>query len=970
MGIIDKIFGTHSEREIKRLMPLVEKIESLEPEYSKLSEAELKAKTPEFKQRLQAGESLDDILPEAFATCREAAWRVLGMKHYRVQLIGGIVLHQGRIAEMKTGEGKTLVATLPVYLNALSGEGVHVVTVNDYLAQRDSEWMGKVYRYLGLTVGLIVHDKDSYERKEAYASDITYGTNNEFGFDYLRDNMVVYKERCVQRALNFAIVDEVDSILIDEARTPLIISGQGDDATDMYQRADQLVRGMKALHLTETDEKVEQDEYAEDADYVVDEKAKTAVLTRRGVKKTEKFFGITNLADEANYDVQHYVSNALKAHGTMLRDQQYIVQDDEIVIVDDFTGRLMYGRRYSDGLHQAIEAKEGVEVKKESKTLATITFQNFFRMYNKLSGMTGTATTEEQEFRDIYNLDVVTIPTNKPLQRIDEHDAVFKTINGKLNAIVEEVKAAQAKGQPVLVGTVNVDSSERISDLFKRNGISHNVLNAKQHAREAEIIAQAGRIGQVTIATNMAGRGTDILLGGNAEYLALQELRKQGFDEELIVQANAYNETDDPAILDIRERFKNLYDDFKKITSNEHDQVVKVGGLYIIGTERHESRRIDNQLRGRAGRQGDPGKSKFYLSLEDDLLRLFGGAWIKNLFDKLNVDENMEIQAKYLNRNIANAQKAVEGQNYAIRRRVFEYDNVMNKQREIIYDLRRKVLDGEDLKPIFTKLISNTAKDIVATYANGIEDFSNLDYLSLANKISYVFGGLDCVNRLLEIASLLRNREASDDEICLTLANGEKFYPARLSEEQLVDEIVTEAMQRYADREAALPAPELMREAERVILLRVIDDHWMEHIDAMDDMRNSIGMRGYGQHDPVVEYTKEGYAMFEAMNDLIRENAVRLLMLAQITAEKPMERRENKQELSEAKEEGNTAYQAAESEQNSAGEVGERESKAEDNETRMPVKRDKRKIGRNENCWCGSNKKYKDCHLMEDRKND
>lgn len=968
MGIIKKIFGTHSEREIKRIMPLIEKIEGLEAEYSQLSEAELKAKTGEFKERLQNGESLDDILPEAFATCREAAWRVLGMKHYRVQLIGGVVLHQGRIAEMKTGEGKTLVATLPVYLNALSGKGVHVVTVNDYLAQRDSEWMGKVYRYLGLSVGLIIHDKDSTERQEAYKCDITYGTNNEYGFDYLRDNMVVYKDRCVQRELNFAIVDEVDSILIDEARTPLIISGQGDDATDMYQRADQLVRSLKAMHLTETDEKLEQDEYAEDADYVVDEKAKTAVLTQRGVKKTEKFFGLANLADESNYDVQHYVSNALKAHGTMIRDQQYIVQDDEIIIVDDFTGRLMYGRRYSDGLHQAIEAKEGVEVKNESKTLATITFQNFFRMYGKLSGMTGTATTEEQEFRDIYNLDVVTIPTNKPLQRIDEHDAVFKTINGKLKAIVGEVKAAQAKGQPVLVGTVNVDSSEQISELFKRNGINHNVLNAKQHAREAEIIAQAGRLGQVTIATNMAGRGTDILLGGNAEYLALQELRKQGFDEDLIVQANAYNDTDEQAILDIRERYKALYDDFKKITNKEHDQVVAVGGLYIIGTERHESRRIDNQLRGRAGRQGDPGKSKFYLSLEDELLRLFGGAWIKNLFDKLNVDEDMEIQARYLNHNIANAQKAVEGRNYAIRRRVFEYDNVMNKQREIIYDLRRKVLNGENLKPIFTKLIANTAKDIVTTYTHGVEDYSTLDYLSLANKICYVFGGLSCVNRLVEIVNLLHKTKAGNDELCLTLSDGEKFYPERFAPEQLITEITDEAMQRYAEREAALPEPELMREAERVIILRVIDDHWMEHIDAMDDLRNSIGMRGYGQHDPVVEYTKEGYAMFEAMNDLIRENAVRLLMLAQITSEKPMERRENKAELSAAKEANNSAYAEAANEQTSQEEVGERQSKNEGAETHMPVKRDKRKIGRNENCWCGSNKKYKDCHLQADRK--
>lgn len=968
MEIIKKIFGTHSDHEIKRLMPLVEKIESLEPEYSKLSEEELKAKTGEFKERLAHGETTDDILPEAFATCREAAWRVLGMKHYRVQLIGGIVLHQGRIAEMKTGEGKTLVATLPVYLNALTGKGVHVVTVNDYLAQRDSEWMGKVYRYLGLTVGLIVHDLDNDERREAYNSDITYGTNNEYGFDYLRDNMVVYENRRVQRDLNFAIVDEVDSILIDEARTPLIISGQGEDATDMYERADRLVRGMKALHLTETDEKLEQDEYAEDADYVVDEKAQTAVLTPRGVKKTEAYFGLTNLADEANYDVQHYVTNALKAHGTMKRDQQYIVQDNEIIIVDDFTGRLMYGRRYSDGLHQAIEAKEGVEVKNESKTLATITFQNFFRMYGKLSGMTGTATTEEQEFREIYNLDVVTIPTNKPLARIDEPDAVFKTINGKLKAIVKEVKKAQEAGQPVLVGTVNVDSSERISAMFKLNGIEHNVLNAKQHAREAEIIAQAGRLGQVTIATNMAGRGTDILLGGNAEYLALQELRKLGYDEELIVQANAYNETDEPAILAIRKKYKELYEQFKKITSAEHEKVVQAGGLYIIGTERHESRRIDNQLRGRAGRQGDPGRSKFYLSLEDELLRLFGGNWIKNLFDRLNVEEDLEIQAHYLSHNIANAQKAVEGRNYAIRRRVFEYDNVMNKQREIIYDLRRKVLAGEELKPIFTKLIKNTATDIVNSYTHGVENYHDMDFRSLANKLLYIFGGIPSVARLNEIVHLLAETKEGNEEVCLTLSNGDKFYPERFSKEELINDVIGEAMQRYEEREATLPVPELMREAERVILLRVIDDHWMEHIDAMDDLRNSIGMRGYGQHDPVVEYTKEGYEMFEAMNDLIRENAVRLLMQAQITAEHPLERRENTQELSEDKEAGSGAYEEVQEEQNESETIAQADSAIPDS-TAQPVKRDKRKVGRNENCWCGSGKKYKDCHLAQDRRN-
>lgn len=973
MNIFTKIFGTHSDREIKRIMPIVEKIESLEDEYGKLSERELKAKTVEFKERLAKGETLDDILPEAFATIREAAWRVLEMKHYRVQLIGGIVLHQGRIAEMKTGEGKTLVATLPVYLNALSGKGVHVVTVNDYLAKRDSEWMGKVYRYLGLEVGLIVHDVSNKDRQLAYAADITYGTNNEFGFDYLRDNMVNFKSKQVQRALNFAIVDEVDSILIDEARTPLIISGQGDESTDMYERADKLVRSLKALYITETDEKLEQDEYAEDSDYVVDEKAKTAVLTPQGVKKAERYFGIENFADEANYDIQHYVSNALKAHGTMHVDEQYIVQDNEIIIVDDFTGRLMHGRRYSDGLHQAIEAKEGVEVKRESKTLATITFQNFFRMYSKLSGMTGTATTEEQEFRDIYNLDVVTIPTNRPLARVDQADAVFKTVNGKLKAIIQEVKAAQEQGQPVLVGTVNVDSSEMISELFRKNGIKHNVLNAKQHAQEAEIVAQAGRLGTVTIATNMAGRGTDILLGGNPEHMALQDLRKQGFDESLILQANAHNETEEPAVIDIRNKYNELYQKYKVMTNEEHDKVVAAGGLYIIGTERHESRRIDNQLRGRAGRQGDPGKSKFYLSLEDELLRLFGGDWIKGLFDKLKVDEDLEIQAGYLSRNIENSQRAVEGRNYGIRKRVFEYDNVMNKQRELIYGQREKVLAGENLRPIFEKMIANTANEVINAFANGVQKYEDMDFRGMANRLIYIFGALPSIVNIVEVAHLLhisKNHQADESgEIALTLSNGEKFYPERFQVESFAEELISEALTRYQEREEALPAPELMREAERVILLRVIDNHWMDHIDAMDDLRNSIGMRGYGQHDPVIEYTREGYDMFDAMNDTIRDDAVRLLMQAQITAERPMERHENKRNLQESKESTETAYEQAAKETANAQAADNKvpEQRQKGQEVQTPVKRDKNKVGRNESCYCGSGKKYKDCHLKQDR---
>ncbi len=935
MGLIAKVFGTHSEREVKRLRPLLDATLALEEEYKALSEAELRGKTEEFKRRLAAGESLDDILPEAFATVREAAWRVLDMRHYPVQIIGGIVLHQGRIAEMKTGEGKTLVATLPVYLNALSGKGVHVVTVNDYLARRDSEWMGKVYRYLGLSVGLIVHGISNSERRRSYAADITYGTNNEFGFDYLRDNMVTYKEEMVQRELNFAIVDEVDSILIDEARTPLIISGQGDDSSALYQRADSFVRSLKSFRVAEQDAKLDIAEIAGDADYVVDEKAKTATLSARGIEKAERYFKIENLGDEENFELQHYINNALKAHGTMQRDDQYIVKDGEIIIVDDFTGRLMYGRRYSDGLHQAIEAKEGVMVQNESKTLATITFQNYFRMYKKLSGMTGTALTEEEEFRTIYGLDVICIPTNRPLLREDQSDAVYKTERGKLQSMMKEVLAAHEKGQPILIGTVSVEKSELLSDMFRRYNIRHNVLNAKQHEREAEIIAQAGRYAAVTIATNMAGRGTDILLGGNPEFMARQAMRKEGYSDDLIEASTAHNETEDQSVLDARRRFSDLVSQFQEGTKEEKEKVIAAGGLYIIGTERHESRRIDNQLRGRAGRQGDPGKSRFYLSLEDDLLRLFGGDRMHAIFDNLGVEEDMQIEHRFLNSAIESSQRRVEGRNFNIRKHVLEYDDVMNQQREVIYGQRRKVLDGQDLSEVYQKMISQTVDHQVQEKAPLDVEASQWNQKEVGRRLYEYFGALPSIVRL---------------------ASSEFKGTA----EDLAESLEDEAMARYQHRAEELGSEELLREAERVILLQVVDHHWMEHIDAMDDLRNSIGMRGYAQHDPVIEYRREGYQMFEQMNQMISEDAVRLMLRAQMSQEHMPERhsevrhtQDNQAQLNAAK---NSASAVTAQPQESPAQAAAASPATE------PVRRDQKRVGRNDPCPCGSGKKYKNCH--------
>lgn len=957
MSIITKIFGSYSDREIKRIMPLVDQIEALSDEYAALSMDQLRHKTDEFKQRIADGESLDDLLPEAFATVREASWRILGMKHYRVQLIGGIILHQSRIAEMKTGEGKTLVATLPVYLNALTGKGVHVVTVNDYLAKRDSEWMGKVYRFLGLSVGLIIHGIAKKDRRASYASDIVYGTNNEFGFDYLRDNMVTYKADMVQRELNYAIVDEVDSILIDEARTPLIISGQGDESTDMYERADKFVRMLKSFVVAERDTKIEASDFSGDADYVVDEKAKSATLTDSGVSKAERYFRVENLADEENYSLQHYINNALKAHGTMHLDDQYVVKDGEIVIVDDFTGRLMFGRRYSDGLHQAIEAKEGVKVKRESKTLATITFQNFFRMYTKLSGMTGTAQTEEEEFRGIYGLDVICIPTNKEIVREDLTDAVYKTENGKYKALMKEALAAHEKGQPLLIGTVSVERSERLSQLFTKYNIRHNVLNAKQHDREAEIVAQAGRFGAVTIATNMAGRGTDILLGGNPEFLAKQAMRREGYDDFLIDQSTAHSETDDQVILEAREKFKTLEADFSVNTKADRQKVIEAGGLYIIGTERHESRRIDNQLRGRAGRQGDPGRSKFYLSLEDDLLRLFGGERMTNLFETLGVDEDMQIENRMLTNAIESAQKKVEGRNFGIRKNVLEYDDVMNQQRETIYKQRRKVLEGEDLSEYYRRMIEELAESIMLDFCEHIPDPKDWDYLGMTTKLSDVFGNLPIIAEISQKQAAM-NMEAAE----------------------LTADVIEQALERYKEREQEIGSADFMREAERVVLLRVVDQHWMNHIDAMDDLRGSIGMRSYAQHDPVIEYKREGLAMFDEMNSSIQEGAVRLIMRARFTVNQPLERKQQATNLSESHEgsptSGSDSAQKADPRRainNRRGRTEEatqmrrqlqenRQSAESTPPAQEPVKRDYDKVGRNDPCPCGSGKKYKNCH--------
>ena len=912
MGLMDKIFGTYSERELKRIYPIRDKVLSLEEQYSKMSDKELKDMTPKLKERLANGETLDDILPDAFATCREAAWRVLGMKHFPVQIIGGIVLHQGRIAEMKTGEGKTLVATLPVYLNALTGKGVHVVTVNDYLAKRDSEEMGKVYRWLGLKVGLVIHDIEPAQRQEAYKADITYGTNNEFGFDYLRDNMQIYKENRVQRGHYFAVVDEVDSILIDEARTPLIISGRGDKSTDLYKIADRFARSLRMYKVKELDDKEEHDDVV-DADYIVDEKAKTATLTKAGVKKAEEFFDLENLMDMENSTIQHHINQAIKAHGTMHRDINYVVKDGEVMIVDEFTGRIMNGRRYSEGLHQAIEAKEGVEVKRESKTLATITYQNLFRMYEKLSGMTGTAMTEEQEFREIYGMDVIEIPTNKPVIRKDLPDVVYKTENGKFNAVVEQVKECHEKGQPVLVGTVSIETSERLSNLLKRHGIKHQVLNAKYHEKEAEIVAQAGQYGAVTIATNMAGRGTDIMLGGNAEFLAKNQMRKEGYYEELIVEATGFGDTDNEEIIEARKRFTELSKEFKEKLRPEADKVREAGGLFIVGTERHESRRIDNQLRGRSGRQGDPGCSRFYLSLEDDLMRLFGGDRITSMMDSLKIDENMPIENRILTSTIENAQSKIEGRNFGIRKNVLQFDDVMNKQREIIYAQRNKVLDGENLKDSILSMMDETVDSAMQMYMpEGVEP----EHWNMEGFRNYFIGMI--AGDVLEI---------SGDDL------------KKVNKKELGDKVKEKVHALYAKREEDL-GESITRELERVVLLKEVDTKWMDHIDAMDELKKGISLRSYGQKDPVVEYRIEGFDMFDEMIASIREETVKILLLAPF-------RKPNSAQPQEAPKREQVAQPTATS---SDGTV-----------TPATIKRQGKKVGRNDPCPCGSGKKYKNC---------
>ena len=914
MGLFDKVFGTRSQREVKKIQPLVNKILALEKEYGSLSEEALKGKTAQFKERLAKGETLDSLLPEAFAAVREGAWRVLGMKPYPVQLIGGIVLHQGRIAEMKTGEGKTLVAILPCYLNALTGRGVHVVTVNDYLATRDSEWMGKVYRYMGLTVGLVVPGMMPEERREAYAADITYCTNNELGFDYLRDNMAIYKGDMVQRGHNFAIVDEVDSILIDEARTPLIISGKGEESSKLYEMADFLVSGMKRKVFAKTEAKEEQDAY--DCDYIVDEKARTVALTARGIEKAERYFGIENLADMENTTINHHINQAMKARGLMKKDIDYVIKEGKIIIVDEFTGRLMYGRRYNEGLHQAIEAKEGVTVEGESKTLATITFQNFFRLYDKLSGMTGTALTEEEEFAAIYKLDVVEIPTNRPVIREDHTDVVYKNELGKFRAIVEQVKACHAKGQPVLVGTISIEKSEVISKLLKREGIPHSVLNAKHHEQEAQIVAQAGKFGAVTIATNMAGRGTDIMLGGNADFLAKAELYRTDLPEEILREADSFAETTDPQVLAVRARYNDLLKKYKDAIADEADKVRQAGGLFIIGTERHESRRIDNQLRGRAGRQGDPGESRFYLSMQDDLMRLFAAERITGIMDRMGLDEDTPIDQKILTGAVENAQKSVESRNFRSRKNVLEYDNVMNTQREVIYGQRQKVLDGENLR----ETMMNNLRKVVAGH---IAD------------VSAEQGGIETQE---QFASLLSHFEGI-------------YFPkgaVSLSDQELktadLEAILTaEAVKTYEAKEAAY-SEGIMREVERVVTLRVVDEYWMDLIDAMDDLKQGIYLRSYGQHDPVVEYKQQGYEMFQATVNAIREETVRRMFLFRLAP------REEVKRVQVAKE-----VQA----------VGSGDSIVK----KQPVRKSDKKAGPNDPCPCGSGKKYKKCCMQKDKMN-
>ena len=951
MSFFEKLFGSFSDKELKRINPLKDKVLAFEPEMAKLTDEELQAKTTEFKERLAKGETLDDLLPEAFAVCREADWRVLGMKPYPVQIIGGIVLHRACIAEMQTGEGKTLVATMPTYLNALTGEGVHVVTVNDYLARRDSEWMGKVYRFLGLTVGLVVHGVEAGDRKKAYEADVTYGTNNEFGFDYLRDNMVVYKANMVQRGHAFAIVDEVDSILIDEARTPLIISGKGEDSSVMYKRADDFAKTLKKSVIVELDDKVEAEEQV-DGDYVVDEKRKTATLTESGVKKAEAFFHVENLADADNMSLRHYIDGAIKARGVMRRDTDYIVKDGEVIIVDEFTGRLMYGRRFNDGLHQAIEAKEGVTVAAESKTLATVTFQNYFRMYKKLSGMTGTASTEADEFSEIYGLNIVSIPTNKPRARKDLPDSVYKTVNGKYNAVIEQVAECHAKGQPVLVGTVSVEKSEALSKLLKKKGIEHNVLNAKQHEREAEIVAQAGKQGAVTIATNMAGRGTDIMLGGNVTYMAKAALKKElskeltanlaelkdayehekarakasgtelptppeaGIDaklEMLMTECDGHAETEDAEILHARKRFEELCEEFTPEVKREAEVVRNAGGLFIIGTERHESRRIDNQLRGRAGRQGDPGASRFFLSLEDDLMRIFGGDRVQNLMDSLGLDEDVPIENKLITNTIESAQKKLEASNFAIRKQVLQYDDVMNQQREIIYKQRQMVLDGEDISGKLHEMMRQAIDDACTNYLNG-ETTDDWDFAGL--------------------------RRHFMNWLCLpTDFNYTTEQLGDLTKEGIADELYKRGMDILTAKEKRYGA-KTMRELERICLLRNVDSKWMEHIDNMDQLKQGMGLRGYGQHDPVVEYRIEGFAMFDEMIASIREDAVHMLLTIEIRQQNAEPKREQI-----AKPTGD----------NAPGDTG----------AKAPAPVRVTKIGRNDPCPCGSGLKWKKCTCKE-----
>lgn len=908
------LFKSYSEKEVKRIMPLVKRINDLEEDIQKLSDSELRNKTSEFKKRLKEGETLDDLLPEAFAVVREASKRVLGMRHFDVQLIGGIILHQGRIAEMKTGEGKTLVATLPVYLNSLTEKGVHVITVNDYLAKRDSEWMGKVYKFLGLTVGLAIAGMNPEQKQKAYNCDVTYGTNNEFGFDYLRDNMVIYKNQLVQRKLNYAIVDEIDSILIDEARTPLIISGRGAQSSDLYKKADNFVRKLTPKVIVEEDVKnFEQAEDNEKYDYIVDLKAKSASLTQKGIKKAEQEFGLENFNDIENSELVHNVNQALRAHGIMKKDIDYIVKDGEVLIVDEFTGRIMYGRRYNNGLHQAIEAKEHVKIADESKTLATITFQNYFRMYDKLSGMTGTAMTEEAEFEEIYKLDVIEIPTNKPMIRVDHPDTIYKNENAKFRAVIEDIKESHAKGQPVLVGTVSIEKSEKLSKLLAKEGIKHEVLNAKYHEREAAIVAQAGKYGAVTIATNMAGRGTDIMLGGNSEFLAKQEMAKLQYTPELIEQSTTFNETDNQEILDARNKYKELEEKFSKEIKEEKEKVMAAGGLKIIGTERHESRRIDNQLRGRSGRQGDPGESKFYIGLDDDLMKIFGGDMITNLYNTLGADENMPIQSKMLSKAVENAQKKVEGRNFTIRKNVLQYDDVMNTQREIIYKQRREVLDGENLKNNIEKIIDNVASNLVDSYTT--EDGINKE--ALLQDISTTFG----------IASL-------------NSLNKEKVHSNEVSQE-----LIEAAHSKYDEKEKEF-GENVLRELERVVMLKIVDERWMDHIDAMDELKDGIGLRAYGQKDPVVQYRIEGFDMFDQMVADIQLNVVKVLMNARKREGGLPNRQESVRITGEGVESRNMSLK---------GNTPNQEK------THTPIVNTEPKVGRNDPCPCGSGKKYKNC---------